>query len=291
MMPALADNGRHQATNTQSLPKSSKAPSKTTKTSQNWADLPGWQGLPREDLENFKNENKINDAAAELYNRAYRQMLVGDLETAEIQFKRLMLHYQSSPIAAKAKQQLSRIYSEKSLAKTSEKDGKAPLQGESPNSTIQQFSIISRSHPFQPDATKNKQNTNKDLQKNGISNGTIDDFIMNVGDRIFFDKGSDKLSPESKSLLKAQANWLKKNNKYRLVIEGHAHEDGSKNDNYKLAKERAKNVTDFFISLGIGPKRIEMQSYGSEKPIALCKENKCFAQNRRVVTRLSARIK
>lgn len=262
-----------------------------------WSELPGWQGLSSDDYDTFSSDtfdsrglDTSSDAAKELYDRAYRQMLVGDLDTAEVQFKRLMLHYQSSPIAKKAEQQLSRIHNEKAQEGTKASPQKQATANIT-NAPIHQFSIVSRAHPFQPDLKDNPADKLDNPAKTGVATGTIDDFIMNIGDRIFFNKASDTLTPEARNLLKSQANWLKKNDRFELVIEGHANEDGSENYNYKLSESRAQKVRDFFLGQGIPIDRIRILSYGNAKPIALCEENSCLAQNRRVVTRLDPSYK
>lgn len=266
----------------------------TGQVSSDWEDLPGWSGIPQKEHEkldatHFDNVSKSlpEDPAQDLYDSAYRELLVGDLETAETQFKRLVMHYNSSPVAAKAEKQLARINLEKksALEEPELKNGHSNVQ--LPTSTIKQFSIISRSHPFRANNPETSEKKVEIPLDNTTKIGTIEDFVMNIGDRIFFNNSSDKLTPEAVELLKSQVKWLQKNQNYKLVIEGHAHENGSENYNYKLAQSRATKVHDFFLAEGISASRITIKSFGNAKPIALCDKKSCDTQNRRVVTRLS----
>ena len=47
-------------------------------------------------------------------------------------------------------------------------------------------------------------------------------------------------------------------------------------------------MQDFLISQGVAPGRLRTVTYGKERPIAVCSEESCYAQNRRAVTVLNA---
>ena len=78
------------------------------------------------------------------------------------------------------------------------------------------------------------------------------------------------------------ASWLIKNTSAKILVEGHCDERGTNEYNLALGDRRAKAARDYLIALGIASNRIEMISYGEEKP--LCKESteECWAKNRRV---------
>ncbi len=113
-------------------------------------------------------------------------------------------------------------------------------------------------------------------------------FNQRVGDRVHFAVDQSTLSPESRTTLQGQAQWLQGNPQYAIIIEGHADEQGTREYNLALGARRASAAQDFLISQGVQPSRMRTVSYGKERPIAVCAEEACFAQNRRAVTVLSA---
>jgi peptidoglycan-associated lipoprotein len=114
--------------------------------------------------------------------------------------------------------------------------------------------------------------------------GTTQDFFLNVGDRVFFTENSTELSSTAIATLNKQIAWLSKYPRYRITIEGHADEKGSKKKNMKLSEQRAKAVRDYLESHDMAPGRIRVVSYGREKRVAICNDASCWSQNRRVVT-------
>ena len=113
-------------------------------------------------------------------------------------------------------------------------------------------------------------------------------FNQSVGDRVLFVVDQSPLSPEGRNILIGQAQWLNSNPNYAIIIEGHADEQGTREYNLALGARRASAVQDFLISQGVAPSRMQTVSYGKERPIAICSEESCYAQNRRAVTVLSA---
>src|ERR1044071_8680377 len=52
--------------------------------------------------------------------------------------------------------------------------------------------------------------------------GSAQDFVVNVGDRVFFESDSTELTPQSVATLDKQAQWLRRQHRHRLPVEGHA---------------------------------------------------------------------
>lgn len=113
-------------------------------------------------------------------------------------------------------------------------------------------------------------------------------FNQRVGDRVLFAVDQSNLSDQGRTILMGQAQWLRANPGYAIIIEGHADEQGTREYNLALGARRAAAVQDFLISQGIPPARMRTISYGKERPIAVCSTEDCFSQNRRAVTVLSA---
>lgn len=118
-----------------------------------------------------------------------------------------------------------------------------------------------------------------------------DDFKLSVGDRIFFDNSTAKIDARQRSVLQAQAAWLKERPEANVKIEGHADDTGTREINAALALERAEAVRAVLIHDGVTPDRIEVIAVGNTRPIAICSvaataSRLCSSQNRRVVTQV-----
>jgi peptidoglycan-associated lipoprotein len=114
--------------------------------------------------------------------------------------------------------------------------------------------------------------------------GSQQDFVVNVGDRVFFETDSTELTPQSRGTLDKQAQWLQLYNRYSFTIEGHADERGTREYNIALGARRAQAVRDYLTAKGIQASRMKTISYGKERPVAVCDDISCWSQNRRAVT-------
>lgn len=114
--------------------------------------------------------------------------------------------------------------------------------------------------------------------------GSSQDFIVNVGDRVFFETDSTDLTTVSRTTLDRQAQWLNQYPKFSITIEGHADERGTREYNIALGARRADTVRAYLVSRGIGENRFRTISYGKERPVAVCNDISCWSQNRRSVT-------
>jgi peptidoglycan-associated lipoprotein len=115
--------------------------------------------------------------------------------------------------------------------------------------------------------------------------GSQQDFVVNVGDRVFFETDSTELTPQSRATLDKQAQWLTNYSQYsQFTIEGHADERGTREYNIALGARRAQAVRDYLVSRGIQAQRMRTISYGKERPVAVCNDISCWSQNRRAVT-------
>jgi peptidoglycan-associated lipoprotein len=114
--------------------------------------------------------------------------------------------------------------------------------------------------------------------------GSQQDFVVNVGDRVFFDTDSSDLSAQARATLDKQAEWLGHYDRYAFTIEGHADERGTREYNIALGARRAQTVRDYLVSRGVSAQRMRTISYGKERPVAVCDDISCWSQNRRAVT-------
>jgi peptidoglycan-associated lipoprotein len=127
------------------------------------------------------------------------------------------------------------------------------------------------------------------LAANGVATpGSQQDFVVNVGDRVFFETDQTDLTPQARATLDKQAQWLQQYGNYTFTIEGHADERGTREYNIALGARRAQAVRDYLVSRGVQANRMRTISYGKERPVAVCNDISCWSQNRRAVTVLNA---
>lgn len=132
-----------------------------------------------------------------------------------------------------------------------------------------------------------KQNLPNNSAELGIGNaapGSTQDFTVNVGDRVFFLTDSSNLTAEARQILDKQSVWLNKYAQYRITIEGHADERGTREYNLALGARRAAATRDYLASRGVSAARVKTISFGKERPVAVCNDISCWSQNRRAIT-------
>ena len=119
--------------------------------------------------------------------------------------------------------------------------------------------------------------------------GSQQDFVVNVGDRVFFETDSDRADAAvARHARQAGAVAQPLQRSTAFTIEGHADERGTREYNIALGARRAQTVRDYLISRGIAANRMHTISYGKERPVAVCNDISCWSQNRRAVTVLNA---
>jgi len=118
----------------------------------------------------------------------------------------------------------------------------------------------------------------------GVTPGTQQDLVVNVGDRVFFGYDQYGLTPEAQHTLEMQAEWLKRYPNVNVTIAGHCDERGTREYNLALGERRASAAKDYLTALGVPASRISTISYGKERPAVLGSTPSAWSQNRRAVT-------
>ena len=98
---------------------------------------------------------------------------------------------------------------------------------------------------------------------------------------IFFDYDSYDLSAEAKQLLNDKAQYMTQHPEVMIIVEGHCDERGSSAYNLALGEKRGRSCEQYLIAMGVSPQRIEVVSYGEEKPLVLGHTEEAYAANRR----------
>ena len=113
---------------------------------------------------------------------------------------------------------------------------------------------------------------------------TVKYLASGVADRIFFATNESVLTTASRDTLRKQAEWLRKNSKITIVLEGHADERGTREYNLALGERRANAAKDYLMTYGISSDRISVLSYGKERPVDSGSNPLAWSKNRRSVT-------
>ena len=88
---------------------------------------------------------------------------------------------------------------------------------------------------------------NDPLASAAAAPGSQQDFVVNVGDRVFFESDSSELTPQARATLDKQAQWLQQYASYTFTIEGHADERGTREYNIALGARRAQTTRDYLV--------------------------------------------
>ena len=111
------------------------------------------------------------------------------------------------------------------------------------------------------------------------------DLVAKAGsDTVYFGTDEYSLDEATKVTLAAQARWLLANPNVRASIEGHCDERGTREYNQALGERRANATRDFLVSQGVPAARLQVTSWGKERPVATGSNEEAWAQNRRAVT-------
>ena len=95
---------------------------------------------------------------------------------------------------------------------------------------------------------------------------------------MYFGSNRDGLSDRMQKQLRANARWLAANPSVNITIEGHTDASGPDEYNKLLGERRAEAVRAFLVEAGVDESRLEVISYGEERP-----KYQSSHKNRRVV--------
>ena len=113
---------------------------------------------------------------------------------------------------------------------------------------------------------------------------TVEFLASGVRDRVFFATNKSVLTTASRDVLRKQAAFMRKKKNMTFTIEGHADERGTREYNLALGERRANAVKDYLMTYGISGSRLNVISYGKERPVNSGSNPLAWSQNRRSVT-------
>jgi peptidoglycan-associated lipoprotein len=100
-------------------------------------------------------------------------------------------------------------------------------------------------------------------------------------DDVRFDYDKSEVKEDGRKTSQVVADYLKKNRKSKLLIEGHCDERGTSEYNIALGERRATAVMNYLVSLGIPKGALSTVSFGKEKPLDPGHNEEAWAKNRR----------
>jgi len=98
---------------------------------------------------------------------------------------------------------------------------------------------------------------------------------------IYFDYDQSEIRPDQRATLQANAQFMRENGDFKVLIAGHCDERGTREYNMALGERRASATMQYLVSLGVPRSRIEIISYGEEQPAAQGSTESAWALNRR----------
>jgi peptidoglycan-associated lipoprotein len=116
----------------------------------------------------------------------------------------------------------------------------------------------------------------------------VESLLRNALSTIYFDYDKWDLRSEAINALARAGSIMREYGSVRVMAEGHADERGTSAYNMGLGEKRASAVRDYLVSYGISADRIQITSYGKERPAdPNCGGvEECHAKNRRVEWRI-----
>ena len=107
---------------------------------------------------------------------------------------------------------------------------------------------------------------------------------MTVPAKIYFDYDQYLITDMAQNTLDIQVAWMDENPEKYILIEGHCDERGTREYNLALGERRANAVREYLSSLGIADGRLNVVSYGKERPDVEGSFDDAWQKNRRSVT-------
>ena len=98
---------------------------------------------------------------------------------------------------------------------------------------------------------------------------------------VFFDFDSANLTDAGKSTLDRDAKMLRDHGSAQVTIEGHCDERGTAEYNQALGERRAQAARDYLVAAGINASRLDVISYGKERPFDPGHDESAWSKNRR----------
>ena len=103
-----------------------------------------------------------------------------------------------------------------------------------------------------------------------------------LAEPVYFAYDRSDLSADARRILDSKAPILKGSPALRVRTEGHTDERGSDEYNLALGQRRAASARQYLLDLGVPEARLDITSFGEERPVCQESTETCWSRNRRV---------
>lgn len=124
------------------------------------------------------------------------------------------------------------------------------------------------------------------LEDAGLTPGSREEFMVAVGNRVFFEAESYELGAHSIATLGRQMRWLRQHEGTRILLVGNDDERGSRLAAISRGERRAEVVQRCLIAFGVPRSRMDIASGGMERPLDRRSNEEAWSVNRSVQTQI-----
>jgi peptidoglycan-associated lipoprotein len=105
---------------------------------------------------------------------------------------------------------------------------------------------------------------------------------------VYFDYDASELRGDSRAALEAKLPIMERFGELRVRVAGHTDDRGSDEYNLALGQRRAASVKRFLTERGVDDARVEIVSFGKERPTCEQQAESCWSRNRRAEFEITA---
>jgi len=110
---------------------------------------------------------------------------------------------------------------------------------------------------------------------------TIEELFERNMRPVYFDFDRSDIRQDQLQTLNTAVTFLQQYSQVNFTISGHADERGTQEYNIGLGDRRANSVRQFFLDRGIAAGRMNVISFGEERPVCTQQNEMCWQRNRR----------
>ena len=126
--------------------------------------------------------------------------------------------------------------------------------------------------------------TNDATAISASASGAYSDSGITSNNVLYFSYDKSDINSEGRTKIRTLAKLINDNN-LSVRVEGHCDERGTREYNLALGEQRAKTVAELLIINGVSSDKIQIVSYGEEKPVAEGSNERSWSQNRRALVK------
>ena len=105
---------------------------------------------------------------------------------------------------------------------------------------------------------------------------------------VYFDLDKDEIRDDQRGVLDAKVPILNANADLKIRIAGHTDDRGSDEYNLALGQRRAASVRRYLAARGIADARMDVESFGEQRPVAQGENEAAWSKNRRAEFEVTA---